>query len=75
MCYRLEGSEQRLSATETGEILLDATDNPLNLLIDYRVFTPQKVRFLKLQITAWPQGLGVGLIDFTVFAQDPFAKP
>ena len=56
---RIRGGEWR--------ILLDASDNEEDLLIDYRTFPPVCCRELRLRITAAPAGITPGVISFAVF--------
>jgi len=49
------------------DILLDCSDNATDLLIDYRTFPAREVCAYRLEIVGWPTGLGVGVVDSTLF--------
>lgn len=64
--YRIEG---RTTEGAPWQVLFDATDNAVERQIDYRVWPAVRVQEVRLVVTGIPPGLGVGLVDFTVFGQ------
>ncbi len=62
--YRVEG---RVAADDPWFTLLDRTANAEDFLIDYRTFAPRQVKQVRLVVTGWPTGIGVGVCDFSVF--------
>jgi xylan 1,4-beta-xylosidase len=48
-------------------VTVDAAGNDLDLLIDYREFSPCRAKRIRLRILAWPCDLIPGVIDLTVF--------
>lgn len=49
------------------EMLIDASDNQLDLAIDYRQFEPVTTRRLRLRILGAPKGITPGLVSLTAF--------
>lgn len=62
--YVLEG---RTAKSDPWEILIDASENQTDLLIDYRTFEPKRIKFARLRVLSGPEGIGVGLTDLTLF--------
>ncbi len=54
---------------EDWEILVDASDNPTDLTVDYRTFPTVRALRVRLRITGVPAGLTPGLLEFTVFGR------
>ncbi len=63
--WRLEGAP----ADGPFQVLVDASDNRQDLLIDYRTFPVQAVRRIRLVVTRWPAGLRPGVTDLSVFGR------
>lgn len=61
--YRLETSTDG----EAWQTALDCNDNQTDFLIDYRTFPPVEADWVRLTITGHPQGIRVGLLQWTVF--------
>ncbi len=61
--YRIEISTQ----DDIWSTALDCTDNAIDYLIDYRCFEPVAATRVRLVVSGVPPGIGVGVIDFTVF--------
>jgi hypothetical protein len=64
MQYRVEG---RATPDAPWSVLLDRTANREDMLIDYQTFPPRAVKEVRLVVTDWPRGIGVGVSDFSVF--------
>ena len=47
--------------------VVDRTASEEDLLIDYRTFEAVSARKVRLSVTGWPMGVGVGVLEFTVF--------
>ena len=67
--YRVE---TRLTTDDPWEIALDRSDNDTDMLIEYLTFPPRLARYMRLVILGWPTGLGVGVVDFSVFGQGQY---
>lgn len=50
-------------------ILTDCSDNETDFNIDYRTFPEMQCRKVRLKISGKPEGLTVGVIDFSVFGR------
>jgi len=55
--------------------VIDAADNPTDLLIDYRTFPLVPAQYVKLTITGAPQGVGIGVTDLCLFGQGRMPGP
>lgn len=64
--YRVEAQPP-----ESGEwtVLVDASDNTVDLTVDYRTFPPFLASKIRLVILGAPTGLIPGVIDFSVFGE------
>lgn len=49
------------------QVLLDASQNAVDINCDYRTFAPAKVSRVRLRITGWPRGIAPGVMNFTAF--------
>lgn len=50
-------------------LLLDRSQSDTDYNIDYRVFEERECLYVRLKIVGKPEGLDIGLIDFTVFGR------
>ncbi|NJK91927.1 MAG: hypothetical protein HC904_08920 [Blastochloris sp.] len=66
MCYVVEA---RLGDEDSWQVVVDARDNEVDLLIDQRSFPEVRANRIRLRVIGHPPGIGVGVIDFTVFGQ------
>ena len=64
--YRLE---TKINSDDTWEVAVDQTDNDTDMLIEYLTFAPRKARYVRLVIVGWPKGLGVGVVDLSLFGK------
>ena len=64
--YRVE---TKVDAGDAWDIAVDKSDNDVDMLIDYVTFVPRPAAFMRLVVVGWPDGLGVGVVDFTVFGK------
>ena len=65
--YTIEGLQK--SDSDEWIMLLDRRDNQLDKNCDYNTFPPVTCECVRLTIYDSPQGIGVGVIDFTVFGK------
>ncbi len=72
--FLLEG-RPRESGEDAWQVLLDATDNTIDLLCDYRVFPETTAGRVRLTITGHPHGIAPALIDCTLFGYHPDCPP
>ena len=61
--------EGRAKESDPWEILIDASDNQTDLLIDYRTFETKRIKFARLRVLGGPAGMSVGLTDLTLFGR------
>ena len=53
---------------------MDKSDNNVDMLIDYVTFAPRQATFMRLVVVGWPDDLGVGVVDFTVFGKGEYSS-
>ena len=61
----------KLHKDDEWQVAVDCSKNDKDMLIDYRVFEPLRVRYLKLEILGAPKGVKPGVLDLTAFGK-PF---
>jgi xylan 1,4-beta-xylosidase len=64
MRYRLEGA---LGSGDEWVLLLDRTGSQTDYLIDYQPLSDQGIDRVRLTVTGAPPGVGVGVVDLSVF--------
>ncbi|MDI1248295.1 MAG: family 43 glycosylhydrolase [Lacunisphaera sp.] len=66
--YRVLAQASRNAEWRT---VVDCSENTTDLLIDYRTFETAQARRMKLEIVGAPAGVGIGVLEFTVFGRPP----
>ncbi|MGI5893844.1 MAG: family 43 glycosylhydrolase [Candidatus Merdivicinus sp.] len=65
--YRVDGCLEEQEETRKWIPLLDASDNDMDLAVDFRTFAARKVRYVRLKILGTPMEIEPGVISFTAF--------
>jgi hypothetical protein len=62
--YRVEAKE---NAEDPWQVVVDKTNNDVDMLIDYQTFPATEARFARLVITDWPNSIRPAVVDFQLF--------
>ena len=53
--------------------VVDKTGNSRDNAVEFNAIVPVEARYVRLTLTGWPQGLPVGVLEFTVFGRPLFS--
>jgi len=70
--------QYKIEVSTTGDeftMVVDKTQNTLDNAVDFDEIEPIQCRFVRLTLTGWPEGLPVGVLEFTVFGEPGTAFP
>ncbi len=62
--------EVKPSVKDAWQTVVDASQNEVDLTVDYRTFEPTVAAMVRIRILGAPQGVTPGLLNFTVFGED-----
>ncbi|MBQ4090200.1 MAG: family 43 glycosylhydrolase [Clostridia bacterium] len=63
--YVIEGA----SANGDWFTLVDASENDVDLSVDYRTFDEVRINKMRIRILSWPEGVTPGIMNFTAFGE------